>query len=86
MPTDITQYQVGDRVRVIQQAPHGTGVWTTSVEGVITAARQARTGSWFAHSRQGRLWLDRLELHTDEGETVVVNLDQYSRVERLGPS
>ncbi len=83
MPEDITQHRVGDRVRVVQQAPHGSGVWTTSVEGVIVALGQAKTGSWFAHARDDKLWLDRLELRTDEGERVVVNLDQYSRVETL---
>lgn len=82
-PTDITQYEIGDRVRVTQQAPHGTGVWTTTFEGVIVRARQTKTGSWFAHARDDKLWLDRLELRKDDGERVYVNLDQYSRVERL---
>ncbi|MBX3315584.1 MAG: hypothetical protein KF902_01830 [Phycisphaeraceae bacterium] len=45
---------------------------------------QATTGSWFAHSKDKKLWLDRLELKKDDGEIVVVNLDRYSRVEIVG--
>jgi len=77
-------YEPGMRVRVTQQAPRLSGAWTTTVEGVVTGYTQAKTGSWFAHSKDGRLWLDRLELRKDDGEIVVCNLDQYSRVEPAG--
>lgn len=67
-----------------QQAPHGSGVWTTTVEGEALRFGQRKTGSWFAHSKDDKLWLDRLEIRKDDGEIVVCNLDQYSVVERLG--
>ena len=35
------------------------------------------------HSRDDRLWLDRLELRLDDGELAVLNLDQYSVIEAL---
>ena len=73
--------QAGVRVRVTQQMPQVEKVWTTSVEGTILRWRQAKTGSWFAHSRGDRLWLDRLELKRDDGEVVVLNLDHYSVIE-----
>ena len=44
---------------------------------------QQKTGSWYAHSRDKKLWLDRLELRKDDGEIVVINLDQRTAVERL---
>lgn len=72
---------VGTRVRVWQQMPQRDQVWTESVEGVITRYRQAETGSWFAHGKNDRLWLDRLELRLDDGELVVLNLDTYSVIE-----
>jgi hypothetical protein len=80
--------QAGVRVRVTQQMPQVEKVWTTSVEGTILRWRQAKTGSWFAHSRGDRLWLDRLELKRDDGEVVVLNLDHYSVIEPapLAPS
>lgn len=81
MPT--ATYLPGQRVRVTQQVPRQTGAITTTVEGTVLAFGQAKTGSWFAHSKDKKLWLDRLELRRDDGELVVINLDQYSRVEVL---
>lgn len=77
------EYRVGQRVRVTQQIPRIKDVMTIDVEGVVARFGQQKTGSWFAHSKDDRLWLDRLELTKDDGERVVVNLDRYSRVELL---
>ncbi|MEZ6210953.1 MAG: hypothetical protein R3B46_06860 [Phycisphaerales bacterium] len=77
-------YAVGARVRVTQQIPFGSGTSTTSVEGRVVRFGQQKTGSWFAHSKDDRLWLDRLELRKDDGELIVCNLDEFSRVEVVG--
>ncbi|NBX25361.1 MAG: hypothetical protein EBQ99_04835 [Planctomycetes bacterium] len=74
----------GTRIRVTQQMPQTHTVWSTAVEGTVVRWRQARTGSWFAHGRDDKLWLDRLELRRPDGELVTLNLDQYSLVEPLG--
>ena len=74
-------YKPGARVRVTQQIPFGTEALRTTIEGVIVRYGQQKTGSWFAHGRDDKLWLDRLELRKDDGEQVVCNLDQYSHVE-----
>lgn len=71
----------GTRVRVTQQMPQTHAVWSTTVEGTVVRWRQARTGSWFAHAKDDKLWLDRLELRRDDGELVTLNLDHYSLVE-----
>jgi len=71
----------GCRVRVTQQIAHRDGAWTDTVEGVVVRCRQAKTGSWFAHAKDDKLWLDRLEIRLDDGELVVLNLDQFSVVE-----
>lgn len=76
-------YQPGQRVRVTQQFPRLSGTTSIAVEGVILRFGQQKTGSWFAHAKDDRLWLDRLELRKDDGELVTVNLDQYSSVEIL---
>ena len=72
----------GSRVRVIQQLPQRDQVWSNAVEGVITRFRQSKTGSWFAHAKDDQLWLDRLELRLDDGEIVILNLDQYTVIEQ----
>jgi len=82
----IDPFESGDRVRVIQQIPQRDGdCWTTVCEGVVVKFEQAKTGSWYAHSKDERLWLDRLTLRTDDGERNVLLLDQYTHVDRLEP-
>lgn len=73
----------GMRVRITQQIPRGTTVWTTEVTGTITSFEQRKTGSWYAHARDLKLWLDRLTLRADDGEIHIVNLDRYTRVDVL---
>lgn len=78
-----TSYSAGQRVRVTQQVPRATGGMSIQVEGTVVSFGQQKTGSWFAHSKDKKLWLDRLQLRKDDGEIVFVNLDQFSRVEVL---
>jgi len=71
----------GDRVRVTQQVQHKR--WSSVIEGVVVAVEQRKTGSWFAHSKDDKLWLDRLELRKDDGEIIICNLDRYSHIDIL---
>lgn len=84
MALHTNHYTPGARVRVSQQIARTREPWTSSVEGVIVGYEQSKTGSWFAHAKDDRLWLERLTLRKDDGEIVVCNLDQFSRVEPLG--
>lgn len=77
------EYRPGQRVRVTQQLARVKGGTATTVEGVMRRFGQQKTGSWFAHGKDDKLWLDRIELLKDDGEQVVINLDQFSRVELL---
>lgn len=81
------RYEPGQLVRVTQQIPRpereGGGPVAGVVEGEVVAFDQAKTGSWYAHSKDKKLWLDRLTLRKPDGEIVVVNLDQFSRVDFL---
>ncbi len=74
-------YQPGQRVRITQQVPWGKGARSSAFEGTVVKFEQKKTGSWYAHSQDHKLWLDRLTLRKDDGEIVVCNLDQYTRVE-----
>jgi len=80
----IEAYEPGQRVTVVQQIPHRARTWTTRVTGTIVRAEQKKTGSWYAHSKDDKLWLDRLILKKDDGEIVTCVLDKYSRIEPLG--
>jgi hypothetical protein len=74
-------YEPGQRVRITQQIPRQSGTLLTTIEGTIISSGQQKTGSWYAHSKDHKLWLDRLELRKDDGELVYINLDRYSHVE-----
>jgi hypothetical protein len=71
----------GAKVSVIQQIPMRNRVWTSKVSGTILDYGQFKTGSWFAHSRDDKLWLDRLVVRKDDGEITTLNLDAYTRIE-----
>jgi len=71
----------GRRVRVTQQLPQHRDVWSTTVEGEVISSGPEPTGSWFAHDKDQKLHLDRINVKTDDGEIVVCNLDQYTHIE-----
>ena len=79
-------FQPGQRVKVVQQIPQRDEVWATEVVGTVEKYEQRQSGSWFAHAKGHRIWLDRLVLRKDDGEIVVCNLDNYTHVEVLDPS
>jgi len=80
------EFHPGTRVKITHQFPRQSGTLTTQVEGEVVSFGQSKTGSWFAHSKDKKLWLDRVELKKDDGELVVVNLDQYTSVEPAEPA
>ena len=83
MGQTIDQFVNGQRVKVTQQIPQVTETWTNTIIGTVQKYERQKTGSWFAHSKDDKLWLDRLILKLDDGEIVTCNLDQYTHVEVL---
>jgi hypothetical protein len=75
------QIKPGATVLVTQQIPHRDRTWTNEVRGTVVSYEQKQTGSWFAHSKDDKLWLDRLTLRKTDGELLTLNLDDYSRVQ-----
>jgi hypothetical protein len=80
------EFQPGQRVKVVQQIPQRDEVWATEVVGTVVRYEQRQSGSWFAHAKGHRIWLDRLVLRKDDGEIVICNLDRYTHVELLDGS
>ncbi len=73
--------QPGMSVLITQQIPHRDHTWTNQVRGTVVSYEQQPTGSWYAHGKDDKLWLDRLVLRKADGEIVSLNLDEYSKVE-----
>ena len=85
MAKTIDEFETGQRVRVTRQLPQRNEVWATGVTGTVECYEQRTAGSWLAHAKNNRLWLDRLVLRKDDGEIVICILDNYTRVEILQP-
>ena len=79
-------FEIGRVVRITKRVPRLSGTMETTVEGEVVSFGQSKTGSWFAHSKDKKLWLDRVELRKADGELVVVNLDQHTTVEAADPA
>lgn len=78
--------QPGVRVRVVQQISARHYALPTEVRGTVVRYEQRPTGSWYAHSRNDKLWLDRLLIRKDDGELVTLNLDQLTHVDVEQPA
>jgi hypothetical protein len=76
-----TKLLAGQNVRVTQQIAARDHTFTTDVRGTVVEYSQKQTGSWYAHSKDDKLWLDRLTLRKADGELITLNLDEYSVVE-----
>jgi len=84
MATDIRKLMIpGARVRVTQQIAARHYSLGAVIEGVIVSYEQKPTGSWFAHGRDDKLWLDRVVIRKADGEISMLNLDDYASVELL---
>ena len=71
----------GVRVKITQQIAGRDYTWTSEVRGTVVSYEQKQTGSWFAHSRGDKLWLDRLTVRKDDGELTTLILDEFSHIE-----
>ena len=75
------QLAPGARVKITQQIAARHYAWSSEVVGTVVEFQQRQTGSWYAHSKNDKLWLDRLVIRKADGEITTLNLDDYTRVE-----
>lgn len=85
MPQSAQTFEPGQFVAVTQQIPQANDTWTVRVEGEVVRYEQKKTGSWYAHSKDDRLWLDRLVIRKADGEIVSLSLDANTHIDRLEP-
>ncbi|HET6252327.1 MAG TPA: hypothetical protein VFE47_31865 [Tepidisphaeraceae bacterium] len=71
----------GVRVKVTQQIAARHYSWDTEVTGTIVSFEQKQTGSWYAHGKGDKLWLDRLTLRKADGEITTLNLDEFTHID-----
>jgi hypothetical protein len=73
----------GQRVRIQQQVNRREGDWLGCVEGVVVEVAPHKTGSWFAHGVEDKLWLNRIKLRKPDGEVTLLVVDPSMSVEIL---
>ncbi len=73
----------GTKVKVTQQIAARHYSLTSETVGTILRFDQRTTGSWFAHSKGDKLWLDRLLIQKADGELTTLNLDEFTHVETM---
>jgi hypothetical protein len=49
----------------------------------VLVVRAEPTGSWYAHGKDDKLWLNRIRLRKDDGEITTIVVDQHTRFEVL---
>jgi hypothetical protein len=82
MDADVSnKLRPGAKVKVVQQIPARDRTWTKEVRGTVVGYEQRTTGSWYAHAKDDKLWLDRLKIQKPDGELTTLILDEYSHVE-----
>ncbi len=74
----------GAKVKITQQIAARNYSWASEIYGEVIEYGQQPTGSWFAHSKDDKLWLDRLTLRKSDGEITTLNLDEFTVVEVEG--
>ncbi len=77
-PTDL---KPGQRIRVIQAIDRREGSWDHAVVGTVLSVQPQKTGSWFAHGADDKLWLYRVRLQKSDGEISTLTVDQHTRIE-----
>ncbi len=70
----------GAKVKITQQIAARDYTLTSDIRGTVVGFDQKTTGSWFAHSKNDKLWLDRLTLRKEDGELITLNLDNNTHV------
>ena len=77
------QIEPGQRIRVFQEIDRREGNWTHETVGTVLSVKAEPTGSWHAHGKDTKLWLNRIRLQKEDGEITTIVVDQYTRWELL---
>lgn len=79
----MTELKPGQRVRIFQEIDRREGNWRNEVIGTVVEVSPQKTGSWNAHGRDDRLWLNRIRIRKADGEESLISVDQFTRCEVL---
>ena len=75
-----TRLSNGTPVLVVQRIHQTDSSWETRTAGVIDSWEEDPTGAWYAHGRNGKLWISRLRLRKADGELSTLTIDEQTRI------
>ncbi len=78
-----TTFPPGTPVRIKQVLERRGDSYETEVIGVVEAWEDQPTGSWYAHGKNGRLWLKRLRLRKADGEVTSLVIDDRTFIAKI---
>lgn len=70
----------GTPVLVVQRIHQTDPSWEARTAGVIDLWEEEATGAWYAHGRNGKLWISRLRLRKADGELTTLTIDEQTRI------
>ncbi len=79
----MVELKPGQRVRIYQEIDRREGNWHNEIVGTVVEVAPQKTGSWNAHGRDDRLWLNRIRIRKADGEESLISVDQFTRCEVL---
>ena len=80
-----SQFPPGTPVRVRQSIVLRGRNSEAEAVGVIDAWEELPTGSWYAHGKDHKLWLQRLKLRKVDGEITLLIVDNNTSIAALEP-
>lgn len=79
----MVELKAGQRIRIYQEIERREGNWRNEIIGTVVEVMPQKTGSWNAHGRDDRLWLNRIRIRKADGEESLISVDQHTRYEVL---
>lgn len=70
----------GTPILVVQRIHQTDPSWEARTAGVVDSWEDEPTGSWYAHGRNGKLWISRLRLRKVDGELTTLTIDEQTRI------
>jgi hypothetical protein len=80
---ELSELKPGQQIRVRQKIDRREGDWTLAVTGTVVEVKTRKTGSWFAHGRDNKVWLNSIVLRKGDGELSTLNVDQWTEIELI---
>jgi len=78
-----SNFPVGTPVRIVRTVLQRDESYESEAVGLVEGWMDEPTGSWYAHGKNDRYWLQRLKLRKADGELTVLVIDDATRIAKI---